>query len=111
MRDDRVNGPLRPFRREFRIDQQRPLKGEDRPPILHRGEELALSRPRDIIQLGQRKRHAEIVVIPGQDRRRRIQRQLRLARIALAGDDAHLGGARHLRRALQLAEAKEQQIG
>ena len=111
MRGHFIDGALGLFRGEARIDQQGTFEGEDRAPILHRAEELALARTRDIVELGQREGHAEIVVIIGQDRRRRVERQLRLAGIAPAGDDADFGIARHLGRAVQFAQAEEKQVG
>jgi hypothetical protein len=62
-----------------------------------------LARPGDVIQLGQRERRAEIVVVIGQDVLRGIERELRLLHIALAGDDADFGGTRLVRHPLQLA--------
>ena len=111
MRDGFVNAPLGRLRREAGIDQQRPFEREDRAPIFHRAEKLALARSRHIVELGQGEGHAEIVVEIGQDAGRRVERQLRLAAIALAGDDADFGLAGHLGGAFQFAQAKEQQIG
>ena len=111
MRDRFVDAALGAFRREARVDQQRAFEGEDRAPILHRAEKLALARPGDIVELGQGEGDAEILVEIGQDVCRRVERQLRLAAIALAGDHADFGLARHLGGPLQFAQAEEEQIG
>ena len=67
MRDGFVDAPLGRFGCEARIDQQRTFKGEDGAPIFHRAEKLALARPGNIVELGQRIGHAEIIVEIGQD--------------------------------------------
>ena len=95
-----------------RVEQQRILEGEDRAPVLHRAEELAAARGGDVVQLGQRVRHAEIVVVFAQHVAAGVQRIPRLPDLAALGDDADLGAVVAGKGgALEIADTEEQQVG
>jgi len=70
------------LRRNRGIVENCVLEGEDRAPVLHRGEELRLSGTRDVIQFGERVWRAEIIVEIGQDLRLGIERIVRLRSIS-----------------------------
>src|SRR3546814_15428915 len=59
MRQDHENALLVSFRGDPGIIQQDAFKGEDRAPVLHRAEKLALAGTCHIIQLRQRERSEE----------------------------------------------------
>ena len=71
---------------------------------------LAAARRGDVVQFRQRVRRAEVIVVLAQHAHRRLQRELRLVRLALLRDDAELGRAELRRRAIELTEPEEQQV-
>ena len=97
--------------REARIQQQGVFEGVDRAPVLHRGEELAAARRGDVVQLRQRIRHAEIIVVLAQHVTGRLQGETGLRLLAQLRDHADLGAVGHGGGALELAHAEEQQVG
>ena len=99
------------FGRNARVEQQTALEGEDRTPVFHRAEELAAPRSGDVVELRQRIRHAEVVVVLTQHRARGIECELRLRGQALLRDHAKLDAFGTCRRPLEVAEAEEQQVG
>ena len=94
-----------------RIVEKHALEGEDRAPILHRAEELRLSRAGDIIELGERVGRPEIFVVIRKDLRLGVERGLRLGPVAAAHHDPDLGLAGHLGDPAEVAAAEEQQVG
>ena len=80
------------LRRDRRIEQQHVLEGIDRAPVLHRAEELAATGRGDVVELGQRVRHAEVIVVFAQHAPPTTRSaNSRLRRQALLRDDADLG--------------------
>ena len=49
--------------RDGRVEQQAVFEGEDGAPVFHGAEELAAARRGDVVELGQRVAHAEIIVV------------------------------------------------
>ena len=68
------------------IEQQPALEEGDAAPVLHRAAEAAGHR--DQVELGQRIFDAEIIVEPGQQLDRAVERELSLRGLAGRGDDA-----------------------
>ncbi|MNV13056.1 hypothetical protein D3C71_1036830 [compost metagenome] len=94
-----------------RIDQQRVLEGEDRAPVFHRAEELAAARRGDVVELGQRIGHAEIVVVFVNHIATGLQREARLLDLAGLRDHPDLGAVVGGERgAFELTGRHEQQI-
>ncbi len=94
-----------------RVQQQRVLEGEDRPPVFHCAEELALPGCGDVVQLRQRIWNAEIRVVFMQHVAPGIQCELRLVHLALLRDHANLGAIVGLaRRPLEVADTQKQQV-
>src|SRR3546814_16939694 len=79
------------FRSDPGIIQQNAFKGEDRAPVLHRAEKLALAGTCHIIQLRQREIDTEIIIIVRQDLGRRLKRILRFLHISFPRHHADLG--------------------
>src|SRR5665213_35542 len=82
MRNDHSNVLSIPFGGDSRIDQQIALKIKNRPPIFHGTEEFARAWRRNEVELRQRKRHAEIVVVVRQQLHSGIKRESSTLRVA-----------------------------
>ena len=102
---------LLPRAGDCRIDQQDTLERENRTPVFHRTEKLALAGTSDIIELGQWIGGVEIIVEIGDDLGRCVERILALWPVALADDDADFGRADLLGDPVEFAEPEEQQVG
>ena len=87
------------------------LERVDRSPVLHGAEEAAAAGRPDVVQLGQCIRNTEVVVVLAQHLHGRVERELRLAGLALLRHDAQLGRSELCCRAVEFAEPEEQQIG
>ena len=111
VRGDVEDALLVRLRGDRRIEQHRVLEREDRAPVLHRAEEAAAARRGDVVELRQRVRSAEVIVVLAQHAHRRVERELRLIRLALLRDDAELGRAVLRGGAIEFAEPEEQQVG
>ena len=96
---------------DLRIRQQDVFEREDRAPVLHRAEELAAARRGDVVQLRQRIRHAEVVVVFLQHQPRCLQRARGLVDLAAGGDHADFGAVDGVGGAFEVAEGEEQQVG
>ena len=93
------------------IDQQGVVEVENRPPVLHGREELAVPGPGHQIELGQRVRRVEVAVVEVEQLHRGVQGVLAARGVAPPRDHADLGLADHLVDALEVAEREEQQVG
>ncbi len=112
MRGDLVNGLAYRIAADCRIEQQQPLEGKDRAPVLHRAEELRPARPGNIVELGQGVGHVEIFGIERQHLGGGIERVVHLVAAARGRDDADLGPfGSQLGRAFEIAKGEEQQVG
>ena len=96
---------------DFGVVEQHPFKGEDRAPIFHRTEKLALTRASHIVELGQGEGNTEIVVIIIDDLCRSVERILAFCGIALAHDDANLGWSHFFGDPVKFTQPEKQQIG
>ena len=93
------------------IVEEDPLEREDGAPILHRAEELRLTRTGDVVELWERVPGAEIIVVERQDLGLGVQRQLCLWLISARHDDPDLTPARRLGDPAEVAGREEQQVG
>ncbi|MNK65112.1 hypothetical protein D3C87_843980 [compost metagenome] len=110
MRQRGVDVLLVGLRRDGRVEQQAVFEGEDGAPVFHGAEELAAARRGDVVELGQRVAHAEIIVVFAQQGGRLVEREAALRQRALLRDDAYLRAVAHGRGPLEVAQAEEQQI-
>ena len=109
MRDDAEDAAPRAVRICCGIEQQPALEEGDAAPVLHRAAEAAGHR--DQVELGQRIFDAEIVVEPGEQFRRAVERELPFRSLAGGGDDTDRHAFRLRRDALQFAHRQHEQVG
>ncbi len=109
MRDDGKDAAPRAVRICRGIEQQPALEEGDAAPVLHGAAEAAGHR--DQVELGQRIFDTEIVVEPGEQLHRTVERELPLRSLAGGGDDADRHAVRFRRDTLQFAHRQHEQIG